>query len=69
MCAVISCPFWAGWLKGHRAHPSLILVILLKSRNPVKTDDLPSNPLGDSRVHKIHLYGVRNDLFLVPLVQ
>jgi len=22
MCAVIGCPFWAGWLKGHRAHPS-----------------------------------------------
>ncbi len=61
MCAVVSCPFWAGWLNKITAHtPALVKPFkkhTLKQRDRIL------------RVDEIYLHRVGNNALLVSFVQ
>jgi hypothetical protein len=83
MCAVISCPFWAGWLNKITAHtPALIQTIKhIRDNEAVAASRgrfcahflhllLYLAPAPDLLpVYKINRHRVRNDSLLEPFVQ
>lgn len=76
MCAVISCPFWAGWLNKITAHTPAYIKKTIKNHPQITQINFGFNLRNlrmvfyfRLRVDEINRHRVRNNSPLEPLVQ